>query len=60
MGVGHRLLLARFVPCPIGPTPDPLSPELIGEAVGHRIVVAFAAAAHGVNQIVVSQGTDPV
>ena len=36
-------ILARFVPCPTGPMPDPLALEQIEEALGHRSVVAVAA-----------------
>ncbi len=53
-------ILARFVPCSIGPAPDPLALEQIEEALGHGIVMAVAAPAHGVNQIVVPQEAVPI
>ncbi len=53
-------ILASFLPCPIGPTPDPLALEQVEEALGHSIVMAVTAPAHRVNQIVVSQEAGPV
>lgn len=51
-------ILARFVPCPTGPAPDPLALEQV--ALGRRVVLAVAALAHGLNQIVVPQEAGPV
>ena len=48
-------VLAGFVARAIGPAPDPLAFEQVKEALDHGIVMAVAAPAHGVNQIVVPQ-----